>query len=79
LRGAERDECFDETPLEGVFELAFEFGSDVRWSVSSVGGCGDLDICDSEREDGKEERDVLRLTALLLELEVPFVEGRVTG
>ena len=33
---------------------------------------------EARREDGKEERDVLRLTALPLELEVPFVEGRAT-
>jgi len=59
-------------------ELALEFWSDVRWLVSRLGGCGDLDIWDSEREEGKEERDVLRLTALPLELEVPFVEGRAT-
>lgn len=40
LRGADNDECCDDTPLEGVFE--FELGSDVR-SVSIMGGLGDLD------------------------------------
>lgn len=48
----------------------------MRWFVSRLGGCGDLDIWDRDREDGKEEREVLRLMALPLELDVPFVEGR---
>jgi hypothetical protein len=56
-------------PVEGV--LLLELGSDVR-SVSEVliaiGGCGDradgrefCDIPDPERDDGKEDSDVLRL------------------
>lgn len=86
FRGAESEECWDEVPLEGVFVFEFEFGSDVR-SVSSLGGCGDFeglefrDICEGDRdcEDGNEESEVLRFTALPLELVVPFVEGRYMG
>lgn len=90
--GAERDECCDETPLEGVFEFD-TLGSDLR-SVSIMGGFGDLDglecldIAEGLREDGKDESDVLRLGATLsLELHVvavvstvpvvPLVVGRV--
>ena len=89
FRGALSDECCDETPLLGVFE--FELGSDVR-SVSIMGGLGFglregrecRDIADGEREDGKEESDVRRLTpapALALPLDdvvasVPRVVGR---
>jgi hypothetical protein len=89
-RGADKDECCEETPLEGVFE--FELGFDVR-SVSIIGGFGDLeglerlDIVEGDREDGKDERDVLRF-AIVLPLEfhvaaavsvvevVPLVVGR---
>jgi len=88
----ERDECCDETPLEGVFEFD-TLRSDVR-SVSIMGGFGDLDglecldIAEGLREDGKDESDVLRLGATLpLELHavavvsavpvVPLVVGRV--
>lgn len=39
-RGADRDECCDDTPLEGV--LDFELGSETR-SGSRAGGNGDLD------------------------------------
>lgn len=78
MRGAERDECWDDTPLEGVFELPLELGSDVRiLFVSKMGGCGDLDIWDCRYKEGKDKRDVLELTALPLELVVPFVGGRL--
>lgn len=90
LRIADKDECCDETPLEGVFE--FELGSDV-WSVSIIGGLGLLegreclaDIAEGERLEGNDDRDVLRLTPTEpLELEVvrlsvtsavPLVVGR---
>lgn len=69
LRGAERDECWEETPLEGVFE--FELGFEVR-SVSIIGGLGDLeglewrDIADGDREEGNEERDVRRFDRTLM-------------
>ena len=65
LRGADNDECCEETPLEGVLEL--ELGSEV-WSVSIIGGFGLLeglgclvDIAEGERLEGKDEREVLRL------------------
>ncbi len=64
--------------MEGVFEWEVELGSDVR-SASTGGGCGDRDgrdIWEGEREDGNDEREVLRLTALPAELLVPFVDGR---
>lgn len=70
LRGADSDECWEETPLEGVFEV--ELGSDVR---SIMGGLGDLDglefldMAEGEREDGKEDREVRRL---LLANGLPF-------
>jgi hypothetical protein len=80
LRGTESEECCDETPLDGVLE--FELGSDVR-SGSIIGGLGLLDglefrdIADGDREDGKDDRDVLRLLTaafvLPLELEVAVV------
>ena len=76
FRGAERDECCDDTPLDGVLE--FELGLEVR-SVSIMGGLGDLDglecrdIADGDREEGKEEREVRRLGALPLELVVVSV------
>jgi hypothetical protein len=44
--------------------------------VSILGGCGDLDIWDGDLDGGKDERDVLVLTPLPFELEVPFVVGR---
>lgn len=62
-REAERDECCEDGPSEGVFDL--ELGSEVR-SVSTRGGWGDLDgrdecdICDGERDEGKDESDVRR-------------------
>ena len=66
LRGADSDECWEETPLEGVLEL--ELGSEV-WSVSIIGGLGLLDglgclvdIAEGERLEGKDDREVLRLT-----------------
>lgn len=88
--GAERDECSDDTPLEGVFE--FELGSDVR-SVSIMGGFGlldgldRLDMVEGDREEGKDDSEVRRLTPMLpSELvivatvsvvpEAPLVEGR---
>lgn len=70
LRGADSDECWEDTPLEGVFE--FELGSEVR---SIMGGLGDLegleflDMSEGEREDGKEDREVRRL---LLANGLPF-------
>ena len=77
FRGADSDECCEDIPLDGVFE--FELGSDVR-SVSIIGGLGDLegrecrDIVEGDREDGNDERDVLRLGAALpLELQVAAV------
>jgi hypothetical protein len=84
FRGAERDECCDDTPLDGVLE--FELGLEVR-SVSIMGGLGDLeglecrDIADGDREEGKEEREVRRLGALPLELVVSVVPvvPRVVG
>lgn len=64
LRGPDcKDECCDDTPLEGVFE--FELGSEVR-SVSIMGGFGDrdglecLDMAEGDREDGKDDNDVRR-------------------
>jgi hypothetical protein len=75
--GAERDECCDETPLEGVFE--FELGLD-PWSVSIIGGFGDRDglecrdMAEGDLEDGNEDKEVLRFGATLpLELRVPAV------
>lgn len=66
------DECCEETPLEGVFEV--ELGSEVR-SVSIMGGLGDLDglrdIALGDREEGNEDRDVLRAPAPALPLESP--------
>ncbi len=74
-RGAppERDECWDETPVpvDGVLDL--ELGLDVR-SVSDMmpaSGCGEregretevLDIWESERDEGKDESEVLRKCA----------------
>jgi len=89
FRGADSDECWEETPLDGVFE--FELGFEVR-SVSIMGGLGDLDgrlecrdMADGDREEGNDERDVLRFAgtlALPLELVVsvvpvvPLVVGR---
>lgn len=68
FRGADSEECWEETPLEGVLEL--ELGSEVR-SVSIIGGLGllegRLDIAEGEREEGKEDRDVLRLMPASLE------------
>jgi len=89
FRGTEREECCEDTPLDGVLE--FELGLDVR-SVSIIGGFGDLDglefrdMAEGDREDGNEEREVLRFGAALpLELQVaavsvvpvvPLVAGR---
>lgn len=76
LRGADKEECCDDTPLEEVFE--FELGSDVR-SVSIMGGLGDLDglecrdISEGDLEDGNEDKDVLRCATLPLELRVTVV------
>jgi len=77
FRGAERDECCEDTPLDGVFE--FELGSEFR-SVSIIGGLGDLDglecrlIAEGEREEGNEDSEVLRFAgALPLELQVAVV------
>lgn len=88
--GADKDECCDDTPLEGVFE--FELGSDVR-SVSIMGGFGlldgleCLDMVEGDREEGNDESEVRRFTPMLpLELvvvatvsvvpDVPLVVGR---
>lgn len=65
-------------PLEGVFEV--ELGSEVRF-VSIMGGLGDregrlecLDIVEGDLDEGKDEREVLRLAvALPLELQVATV------
>jgi len=87
FRGAEREECCEEIPLDGVFE--FELGFDVR-SVSIIGGLGDLDgllecrdMAEGDLEEGKDDSDVRRLAgALPLELQVslvpvvPLVVGR---
>jgi hypothetical protein len=77
FRGAERDECCEDTPLDGVFEV--ELGSEFR-SVSIMGGLGDLDglecrlIAEGEREEGNEDSEVLRFAgALPLELQVDMV------
>jgi hypothetical protein len=77
FRGAERDECCEDTPLDGVFE--FELGSEFR-SISIIGGLGDLDglecrlIAEGEREEGNEDNEVLRFAgALPLELQVAVV------
>lgn len=62
-RGAEREECCEEGPRDGVLDL--ELGSDVR-SVSTGGGWGDLegrdewDTCEGERDEGNEDSDVRR-------------------
>jgi hypothetical protein len=88
--GADSDECCDDTPVEGAFE--FELGLDIR-SVSIIGGLGlldgleCLDMVEGDREEGKDESEVRRLTPMLpLELvvvatvsvvpEVPLVFGR---
>jgi hypothetical protein len=61
--GTDRDEWWEDTPLEGSFE--FVLGSDLR-SVSIGGGGLGLregrrcDMTDGDLEDGKEDRDVLR-------------------
>lgn len=76
--GADKDECWEDTPLDGVSVLF----SEMRF-VSIRGGCGDRagrdvrDICDGDREGGKDDRDVLRTMPLLLPFEpvVPFVGG----
>lgn len=93
LRGAERDECGEDTPLDRVFEapeLGSEVGSEVRSISILVIGFGDLegrlcDISDVEREEGKDDREVLRFTALPLEIVeavvpvVSLVVGRCTA
>lgn len=62
----DRDECCELTPVDGVLE--FKLGFEVR-SVSIIGGFGDLDglevldIIEGLLEDGKEDREALRLTA----------------
>jgi hypothetical protein len=67
--GAERDECCEDTPLEGAFE--FELGSDVRSVFILGGGLGlrdgleFLDMIEGEREEGKEDREVRRLGPML--------------
>lgn len=76
LRGADREECSDETLLDGVFELTLELGSERRWLVSRGGSVEGNTIFGGVAAGGKEERDVLRLMELLCELEVPLVEGR---
>jgi hypothetical protein len=87
FRGADRDECWEDIPLDGVFE--FELGLEVR-SVSIMGGLGDLDgllecrdIAEGDLEEGKDDSDVRRFAgALPLELQVsvvpvvPLVVGR---
>jgi hypothetical protein len=79
LGGAERDECCELRPLDGVFED--ELGSERR-SVSIIGGFGErdglecLDIVEGLREDGKEDKEALRLAAAAavpLELDVAVV------
>lgn len=67
---ADKDECCEDSPIEGVLDL--ELGSEER-STSKPGGNGDFegretcDICDTEREEGNEEREGLRLGRLPLE------------
>jgi hypothetical protein len=69
--GAESEECWDDTPLVGVFEL--ELGSDVR-SVSIIGGLGLLegrefrDIVEGDRAGGNEEREVRRFALFEMKL-----------
>ena len=65
-RGADNEECWDETPLEGALEFEFELelGSEVR---STAAGLGDLegllcfDMMEGLLEEGKEDNEVLRL------------------
>jgi hypothetical protein len=65
LRGAEREECCEDGPLDGDFKS--ELGSEVR-SVSIIGAFGlldgfefrDIDIADGDRDLGKDDREVLR-------------------
>jgi hypothetical protein len=71
--GAESEECCDEAavllPIDEVL-LDLELGFEVR-SVSTCkgGGCGDRDgrelsdICEAEREEGKDESDARGFTA----------------
>ena len=65
----DRELCWDErpvraVPVEGV--LLLELGSDVRSGSEvpgPIGGWGDLELCDMpepDRDEGKDERDVLR-------------------
>jgi len=59
-RGADKDECCDDGPSDGVLDLAL--GSEVR-SVSATGGCGDLacrelrDMSEAERDEGKDRSE----------------------
>ena len=70
-RSADKDECWEDKPIDGVLDL--ELGSETR-SASKPGGNGDregrdvCDICDAEREEGNEEREVRLYGKLPLEL-----------
>lgn len=67
---ADKDECCEDKPIEGVLDL--ELGSEER-STSRPGGNGDLegrevcDICDTDREEGNEEREGRRFGKLPLD------------
>jgi hypothetical protein len=60
---ADKDECCEDSPIEGVLDS--ELGSETL-SASKFGGSGDregrdpCDICDADREEGNEEREVRR-------------------
>lgn len=70
--GADSDECCDEATVwlsidDVLFDL--ELGFEVRSASAAIGGCGDregrswCDICEAERDDGKEEREARGLAA----------------
>jgi hypothetical protein len=84
FRGADKDECWEDIPLDVVFEV--ELGSDVRF-VAIMGGLGDLegllecrDMVEGDLEEGKEEREVLRAAEappLPFELHVPLLAWKL--
>lgn len=55
-------------PTDDVL-LDLELGSDVRSVSAAIGGCGDregrelCDICEVEREEGKDDKDARGFTA----------------
>ena len=69
-RGADKDECCEDSPLDGVFDL--ELGSE-DLSASKPGGSGDRegrdvwDICEGDRDEGNEDKEVRRFGKLPLE------------